>query len=43
MARVALLIGVSEYGYGFNWLSGAVKDVEAMQYALRPDLGGYAE
>ncbi len=34
MAKVALLIGVSEYEPGLNSLPGAVKDVEAMQRVL---------
>lgn len=38
MAKVALLIGVSEYGSGLNPLPGAVKAVEAMQQVL-PRLG----
>ncbi len=32
--KVALLIGVSEYGQGLTPLHGAVKDVEAMQQVL---------
>jgi len=44
MAKVALLIGVSEYGPGFNWLPGALKDIEAMQRILQhPDVGGFTE
>ncbi len=44
MTKVALLIGVSDYGPGFNWLPGAVKDVEAMQRVLQhPNMGGFAE
>lgn len=35
MAKVALLIGVSEYGPGLNPLPGAVKDVEANSKKLR--------
>jgi uncharacterized caspase-like protein len=42
MAKVALLIGVSEYGPGLNALSTAVKDIEAMQRVLNdPELGGF--
>jgi formylglycine-generating enzyme required for sulfatase activity/uncharacterized caspase-like protein len=44
MAKVALLIGVSEYETGLNPLPGAVKDVEAMQRVLgHPEMGGFAE
>lgn len=44
MAKVALLIGVSEYEPGLNPLPGAVKDIAAMQQVLQhPDLGGFAE
>lgn len=44
MAKIALLIGVSEYEPGFNPLSKAVADVRAMQQVLQhPDLGGFAE
>ncbi|MEG4419923.1 type IV pilin-like G/H family protein [Microcoleus sp. LAD1_D5] len=42
MAKVALLIGVSEYEPGLNRLPGAVKDVEAMQRVLQhPEMGGF--
>lgn len=42
MAKVALLIGVSEYEPGLNSLSAAVKDVEAMQRVLRhPEIGSF--
>ena len=42
MARVALLIGVSDYGPGFNWIPGVVKDLEAMQRILQnPELGSF--
>ncbi len=34
MAKVALLIGVSEYKHGLNPLPSALKDVEAMQRVL---------
>jgi len=44
MAKVALLVGVSEYEPGLNPLPGSVKDVDAMQQVLaHPDLGGFAE
>ncbi|MTJ51732.1 Clp protease [Anabaena sp. UHCC 0253] len=44
MARIALLIGVSEYEPGLNQLAGAVKDMEAMQRVLQhPEMGGFAE
>lgn len=44
MAKIALLIGVSEYEPGLNPLPGAVKDVEAMQQVLiHPEIGGFAE
>ena len=36
MTKIALLIGVSEYGSGLNPLPGAVKDVEAVQQVLPP-------
>lgn len=42
MVKVALLIGVSQYGAGFNQLPAATKDVEAMQHVLRhPDIGNF--
>ncbi len=44
MAKVALLIGVSEYEPGLNPLPAAVKDVEAMRRVLvHPEMGGFAE
>ncbi|MEH2069134.1 MAG: tetratricopeptide repeat protein [Nostoc sp.] len=44
MAKVALLIGVSEYEPGLNSLPAAVKDVEAMQQVLsHPEMGDFAE
>lgn len=44
MAKVALLIGVSEYEPGLNPLPGSVKDVDAIQRVLaHPELGGFAE
>ncbi|WP_339381387.1 GUN4 domain-containing protein, partial [Brasilonema sp. UFV-L1] len=43
MAKVALLIGVSEYEPGLNPLAGAVMDVDAMQRVLQhPDMGNFA-
>ncbi len=42
MAKVALLIGVSEYQPEFNPLPSAVKDIEALQRVLQnPDMGGF--
>ena len=42
MAKVALLIGVGEYGLGLNPLPSAVKDVEAMQRVLQhPEMGQF--
>lgn len=44
MAKVALLIGVSEYAAGLNPLPGAVRDVEAMQRVLQhTEMGGFDE
>ncbi|MEH2153552.1 caspase, EACC1-associated type [Nostoc sp.] len=44
MAKVALLIGVSEYEPGLTPLPAAVKDVEAMeQVLLNPEIGGFDE
>ena len=44
MAKVALLVGVSEYEQGLNPLPSATKDVEAMKQVLQhPDIGGFAE
>ena len=44
MAKIALLIGVSEYEPGLNPLPGTVKDVEAMQQVLaRSDIGEFVE
>lgn len=44
MAKIALLIGVSEYEPGLNSLPAAVKDVEAMRRVLaNPEMGGFAE
>lgn len=43
MAKVALLIGVSEYEPGLNPLPSAVKDVEAVcEVLLHPEMGGFA-
>ena len=42
MAKIALLIGVSEYKYGLNPLPGAIEDVEAMQRVLQhPKMGSF--
>ncbi|MDM9381143.1 EAL domain-containing protein [Chlorogloeopsis sp. ULAP01] len=45
MAKVALLIGVSEYDEpSLNPLPGAIQDIKAMQRVLQhPDMGGFAE
>ena len=44
MAKVALLIGVSEYKLGLNPLPAAVNDVEAMRRVLvNPEIGGFAD
>jgi formylglycine-generating enzyme required for sulfatase activity len=44
MAKIALLIGVSEYQPGLNPLPAAVKDVDAVQEVLlHPDMGGFTE
>ncbi|WP_445635710.1 GUN4 domain protein [Nostoc sp. DSM 114161] len=44
MAKIALLIGVSEYGEGIPPLSSALNDVEAMQRVLQnPNLGGFEQ
>lgn len=44
MAKIALLIGVSEYEPGLNPLPAAVKDLDAMrEVLLHPDIGGFAE
>ncbi|WP_442940426.1 caspase, EACC1-associated type [Nostoc sp.] len=43
MAKVALLIGVSEYEPGLNPLPSAVKDVDAVyEVLLHPEMGGFA-
>ncbi|MEH2213977.1 caspase family protein [Nostoc sp.] len=42
MAKVALLIGVSEYEPGLNPLPAAVKDIEALQRVLKDlEMGGF--
>jgi hypothetical protein len=42
MAKIALLIGVSEYGPGLNPLAGAARDVEAVQQVLQhKEMGGF--
>jgi uncharacterized caspase-like protein len=44
MAKVALLIGVSEYEPGLNPLPAAVKDIEALRRVLQdPEMGGFDE
>jgi ABC-type phosphate transport system substrate-binding protein/uncharacterized caspase-like protein len=44
MAKIALLIGISEYEPGLNPLPSAIKDVEAMRRVLvHPDMGGFAD
>jgi hypothetical protein len=44
MAKIALLIGVSEYEPGLNPLPAAVRDVEALRSVLlNPAIGGFAE
>jgi len=44
MAKIALLIGVSEYGEGIPPLSAALNDVEAMERVLQnPNLGGFEQ
>lgn len=44
MAKLALLIGVSEYGLGLNPLAAATKDVLAMQQVLQhPEVGSFDE
>ncbi|MCG6136805.1 MAG: caspase family protein [Nostoc sp. LLA-1] len=44
MAKIALLIGVSEYEPELNPLPAAVKDVKAMQRVLQdPEIGGFDE
>jgi hypothetical protein len=44
MAKIALLIGVSEYEPGLNSLPAAVKDAAALQRILQePEMGGFDE
>ena len=44
MVKVALLIGVSQYGAGFNQLPAAAKDVAAMQRVWQnPEMGDFDE
>jgi hypothetical protein len=44
VAKVALLIGVSEYQPGLNPLPGSVLDVDALREVLvHPEMGGFAE
>lgn len=44
MAKVALLVGVSEYEPGLNSLPAAVKDVDAVrEVLLHPQIGGFVE
>lgn len=44
MAKIALMIGISEYGSGLNPLPNALKDIEAMQQVLEPlEKGGFDE
>lgn len=44
MAKIALLIGVSDYEPGLNSLPAAVKDVEVLQRILQdPELGNFDE
>lgn len=44
IVKVALLIGVSEYGYGLEPLPEAVKDIEAMAGVLESfEMGGFDE
>ncbi|WP_086762804.1 caspase family protein [Nostoc sp. 106C] len=44
MAKMALVIGVSDYAPGLTPLPGSIKDVEAMRQVLQhPDMGGFDE
>ncbi len=44
MTKIALLIGVSDYGFGFNPLPRAQKDVQAMRQILQhPEIGSFTE
>lgn len=41
MAKLALLIGISDYQPGLNALPGAVQDIKAMQRVLQhSEMGG---
>jgi len=42
MAKLALLIGISQYEFGLDPLPGSIKDVQAMEKVLRhPERGGF--
>ena len=42
MAKIALMIGISEYGSGLNPLPNTIKDIEEMQQVLQPlERGGF--
>lgn len=44
MAKIALMIGISEYGSGLNSLPSTIKNIEAMQQVLQQlDRGGFDE
>lgn len=44
MAKLALLIGISDYQPGLNALPGAVQDIKAMQRVLQhSEMGGFAD
>ncbi len=44
MAKLALLIGISEYQPGLNTLPGAVQDMKAMQRVLQhSEMGDFAK
>jgi formylglycine-generating enzyme required for sulfatase activity/uncharacterized caspase-like protein len=44
MAKIALLIGVSEYEEGLDPLPASARDIEALREVLvNPDIGGFAE
>lgn len=44
MAKIALMIGISEYGSGLNSLPSALRDIEAMQQVFGPlENGGFDE
>jgi hypothetical protein len=43
-AKVALLIGVSDYGHGFNPLPGIQEDLQTIKRVLQhPEMGGFTE